>query len=165
MLNDIDKTEEKINNLFKKFDFPAKVLIITIFIISVFLNAFLFVKYAKTKIALNESIERYDTDMQRAKEQYSLLYAQNTSLNKQVKDLNLELIETINNTIELQRMFKQIFDETVTLYSIKDELNIGIEKTKKQLEKLQISIETIIENKTFTLDSTEISIKKEKSKM
>jgi len=165
MINDIEKTEEKINNFFRKVDLPTKLLITLVLVISVFLNGLLFLKYANTKTDLKKSEAKYVTDIKRSKEQYSLLYAQNTSLQKQVKDLNLELIKTINNTVDLQVMFQQIYDETVTLYSIKDELSTGIQKTKNQLQKLQTSINTIIENKDNFLDSTELQIRKEKSKL
>jgi biopolymer transport protein ExbB/TolQ len=164
MLKDIEKTEDKINKFFKRFDTVAKLILFVVLIISLFFNVIITFKYTKTTISLSRLETKYNEDIQRAKEQYSLLYAQNTSLNKQVQDLNLELVKTINNTIDLQVMFQQIYDETITLYGIKDELKVGIQKTNNQLKKLQTSIETIIENKQNFLDSTELNILNEKSK-
>lgn len=164
-MNNLDKTEEKINKFFNRFSLFSKLLIVLFLLISFVFNMIFSAKIVKLK-SDNEILQiTYNEDIRRAKEQYSLLYAQNISLNKRVQDLNLELIKTINNTVDLQIIFQQIYDESITLFSIKDDLNEGIEKTNVQLKKLQTSIEDIIETKQSILDSTEIDILKEKSKI
>jgi len=165
MLKNIEKTEKKINSFFDRLDFITKIVLIAVFVTSILLNSFLVLRYATLKHNYNKLETKSISELERASEQYKKLYSENAYLEKKFKTLNLELIKTINNTVDLQEMLNQILNEAVTLYSIKDELDSGIKKTTKQLNSLQKIINSMIDEKQQLLDSAEFNMFDEKGKL
>ncbi|MBQ5549858.1 MAG: hypothetical protein IIT32_02225, partial [Bacteroidales bacterium] len=87
----------------------------------------------------------------------------NSNLEKKLQELNLRLAELINNTIELQRMAEQLTAENVSLEEIRREMEKGLKRTKTQLDKMQGSVNYLIDQRENQIFETGEKLKIEKS--
>ncbi len=165
MDKDKENFENKIDMAFKKIDFPLKVVLVVIFVISLLYNLVLTLQYASLRKEFKKEKSNYSTNLERAKKQYEDLYVENQAQQKQLTDLNLELAETLNNTVDLQTMLSQLINESVTLKGIKDELDRGIKKTNNQITVLQKTVNSMIDKKQKYLDSTQFEMLDQKGKL
>lgn len=138
-------TETKNNNI-------SKYIVVIIFILSILANAWLIVGNVSKKKELQQIKNNCKKDINRSAEQYSILYNENMRLQKKLQDLNLKLMETMNNTIELTVLLQQLENENVTLYNIKDELTRGVNRTNYQLKSMQKSVNALIDQKQKRLN-------------
>ena len=151
MFKDIKKTENNINSFFIKST-TLRVILVSVFVFAIFGTTYFWVLNSSLKKEAKEQSAKYEIDIKRASEQYFVLYNHNQKLQKEIQDINLTLIETINSTVDLQVMLQQLNKENVTLYSIQDELVRGINNTNYQLNVLQKSVNKIIKEKQEVLE-------------
>ncbi|MCR5455925.1 MAG: hypothetical protein K6F33_13130 [Bacteroidales bacterium] len=107
--------------------------------------------------------ERYLKELEESKQNYYLATIANSNLEKKLQEMSLRLAETINNTIELERMFKQLSEEKVSLEEIRAAMEAGLRRTKKQLDNMQGSVNSLINQREKTVIYTEETIRIEKS--
>lgn len=138
------KIEKKINHAYSQLSFTGKIIIVSIILFSLIGNIILVSSNFRLSNRLYATKNKYKTDLDRAKDSYFLLNLENANLEKKIQNLYLELAETLNNTVELQIMMNHVTEENLTLYSIKDELADGINKTSYQLKKMQKSVNDLI---------------------
>ena len=152
MSNNVEKSDQRIKKISDSLNNTSKFILALIFVIAIFGNAWLIVKNVTLKKELQKTQKKYNSDIKRSSEQYSILYNKNLSLQSQLQNVNLKLIETINNTVEIQVMIQQIEHENVSLLTIRDRLAVGINKTNSQLKSLQKSVNVLIDKKQKVLD-------------
>ncbi|MBR4273778.1 MAG: hypothetical protein IKQ30_13195 [Bacteroidales bacterium] len=111
----------------------------------------------------SEDVERYIDKFEESKQNYYLATIANSNLEKKLQELNLRLAELINNTIELQRMAEQLTAENVSLEEIRREMEKGLKRTKTQLDKMQGSVNYLIDQRENQIFETGEKLKIEKS--
>jgi hypothetical protein len=111
----------------------------------------------------SEDVERYIDKFEESKQNYYLATIANSNLEKKLQELNLRLAELINNTIELQRMAEQLTAENVSLEEIRKEMEKGLKRTKTQLDKMQGSVNYLIDQRENQIFETGEKLKIEKS--
>ena len=89
-------------------------------------------------------LERYIEKLEESKQNYYLATIANSNLEKKLQEMSLRLAETINNTIELERMFKELEAENVSLEEIREAMEKGLRRTKTQLDNMQGSVNSLI---------------------
>lgn len=107
--------------------------------------------------------EDYYKELEKSKQNYYIQGVANSNLEKKFQDLNLELAKLRNNTIELERMFSELSDEKVSLEEIRAEMELGIRRSKAQLDKMQSSVNSLIDQRTKVIINNENEILNEKS--
>jgi len=157
MFKNIEKTENNINKFFQKFSFWSKVAFLFIFVLLIIGNVILLSLNTSVRKKLRKTKNIYQKDIERTTEQYQILSNENKKLNNEIQVLGLKLIELDNTKIELQEMIDLINQENITLFSIKDELIRGINRTNYQLENMKSSVGNIIDEK-----QKKLSIKEQK---
>jgi biopolymer transport protein ExbB/TolQ len=102
--------------------------------------------------------ERYIEKLEESKQNYYLATIANSNLEKKLQEMSLRLAETINNTIELQRMFDELSAEHVSLEEIREAMEKGLRRTKTQLDNMQGSVNSLINQreKNIIYNKTEI---------
>jgi septal ring factor EnvC (AmiA/AmiB activator) len=111
----------------------------------------------------SEDVERYINKFEESKQNYYLATIANSNLEKKLQELNLRLAETINSTIALQRMISELDSENVSLEAIRKELEKGLQRTKSQLDKMQGSVNYLIDQRENQILETGEKLKIEKS--
>jgi hypothetical protein len=135
--------------------------IIIVTIILLLLSASILALYSKH---LKESeLAAYEAELEKSKQNYYLQTIANSNLEKKLQDMSLRLAETINNTIELERMFHELSEEKVSLEEIRSELEAGIRRTKYQLDNMQGAVNSLINQRQKVIITTEEDIIIEKS--
>ena len=110
----------------------------------------------------SEDVERYINKFEESKQNYYLATIANSNLEKKLQEMSLRLAETINNTIELQRMFDELTAEKVSLEEIRTAMETGLRRTKTQLDNMQGSVNSLINQRQKVLDDNEQTIRNEK---
>jgi biopolymer transport protein ExbB/TolQ len=108
-------------------------------------------------------VERYIKELEESKQNYYLQTIANSNLEKKLQEMSLRLAETINNTVELERMLNELDAENVSLEEIRRALETGLRRTKTQLDNMQGSVNSLINQREKTLIYTEQQIIHEKS--
>ena len=111
----------------------------------------------------SEDVERYIDKFEESTQNYYIATIANSNLEKKLQELNLRLAELINNTIELQRMAEQLTAENVSLEEIRKEMEKGLKRTKTQLDKMQGSVNYLIDQRENQIFETGEKLKIEKS--
>ena len=106
--------------------------------------------------------ERYIEKLEESKQNYYLATIANSNLEKKLQEMSLRLAETINNTIELQRMFDELSAEHVSLEEIREAMEKGLRRTKTQLDNMQGSVNSLINQREKTIIYNKTVIEKEK---
>lgn len=142
---------------------PNKKSLIFIGVIAVIillLMALGWVLYSKHRQCMEAEI--YIKKLEESKQNYYLATIANSNLEKKLQEMSLRLAETINNTIELQRMFDELTAEKVSLEEIRTAMETGLRRTKTQLDNMQGSVNSLINQRQKVLDDNEQSIRREK---
>lgn len=119
-----------------------------------------FVIYINYQRGLEQEI--YAKALEKSKQNYFIQGVANSNQEKKLQDLNLELAKLKNNTIELERMFNELSEEKVSLEEIRAAMELGISRTKSQLDRMQSSVNSIIDQRTKAIISNELQIQNEK---
>ncbi len=96
-------------------------------------------------------VGRHLKELEESKQNYYLQTIANSNLEKKLQEMSLKLAETINNTIELERMFHELEEEKVSLEEIRDAMEKGIRRTKSQLDNMQGSVDALINQREKTI--------------
>ncbi len=140
--------EVKLDNAYNQLSYTGKIITVSLIGILTALLVFLIVRNFMLNSQLSNMNEKYKSDLAVAKDNYYLLNLENANLEKKVQDLNLKLVETINNTVDLQVMMDHVSNENTNLVTIKDELIVGLKKTNQQLLNMQSSVNKLINSRT-----------------
>ena len=111
----------------------------------------------------NAEAERYIKKLEESKQNYYLATIANSNLEKKLQEMSLRLAETINNTIELQRVFDELTAEKVSLEEIRAAMEAGLRRTKTQLDNMQGSVNYLIDQRENQIFETGEKLKIEKS--
>lgn len=111
----------------------------------------------------SEDVERCLNKLEESKQNYYLATIANSNLEKKLQELNLRLAETINSTIALQRMISELDSENVSLEAIRRELEKGLQRTKVQLDRMQGSVNYLIDQREKQIIETGENLKIEKT--
>ena len=111
----------------------------------------------------SEDVERYVKKFEESKQNYYLATIANSNLEKKLQEMSLRLAELINTTVELQRMTDLLTAENVSLEDIRRELEKGLKRTKTQLDKMQSSVNYLIDQREKAIIETGENLKIEKA--
>ena len=138
---------KRIDRRYEKLTPNAKSLIFIgiIFLLLLLLGLFGWFLYDKNRQYADS--ERYIKELEESKQNYYLVTIANSNLEKRLQDLSLRLAETLNNTIELERMFKELEAENVSLEEIRDAMEKGLIRTKTQLDNMRGSVNYLIDQR------------------
>jgi parvulin-like peptidyl-prolyl isomerase len=142
-------------------DRKAWTVILFVLLVLLFLSAFALGLY--TRYTKNLEIENYKAVLEKSKQNYYLQSIANSNLEKKLQEMLLELAKMKNNTVELERIFQALYDEKASLEEIRQQMETGLKNTKFQLDKMQHSVNSLIDQRTKTIISTERDIIYEKS--
>lgn len=138
---------KRIDRRYEKLTPNAKSLIFIGIIILLLLLLGLFGCFLYDKNRQYADAERYIKELEESKQNYYLVTIANSNLEKRLQDLSLRLAETLNNTIELERMFKELEAENVSLEEIRDAMEKGLIRTKTQLDNMRGSVNYLIDQR------------------
>lgn len=110
-----------------------------------------------------KAIAEYQKLLEESHQNYYLQSISNSNLEKKLQDLMLEIATLRNSTIELERMIMELSDEKVNLEEIRRQMELGIRRTKTQLDNMQSSVNSLINQRTKAIIYTEDEIIREKS--
>lgn len=153
------KIDKKYNEMSPKR--RAWTAIIIVSIILLLLSASILALYSKH--LRDAELEAYKAELEKSKQNYYLQTIANSNLEKKLQDMSLRLAETINNTIELERMFHELSEEKVSLEEIRAELEAGIRRTKNQLDNMKGAVNSLINQRQKVIITTEEDIIHEKT--
>jgi ElaB/YqjD/DUF883 family membrane-anchored ribosome-binding protein len=122
------------------------------------IGGLIYVTYQK-----NKAISEYEQLLHLSKQNYYLQTIENQNLSKKLQDMSLRLAELKNNTIELERMFRELSEEKVSLEEIRSQMELGLKNTRYQLDKMQSSVTYLIDQRKKTVIKTEDEIIYEKT--
>ena len=108
-------------------------------------------------------LEHYVQKLEESKQNYYLATIANSNLEKKLQEMSLRLAETINNTVELERMIQELDSENLNLEEIRRALEQGLRRTKTQLDNMQGSVNSLINQREKTIIQTGEQLKIEKS--
>ncbi len=111
----------------------------------------------------NAELEHYVQKFEESKQNYYLATIANSNLEKKLQEMSLRLAETINNTVELERMLHELDSENLNLEEIRRALELGLRRTKTQLDNMQGSVNSLIKQREETIIQTGEQLKIEKS--
>ena len=111
----------------------------------------------------SEDVERYIKKFEESKQNYYLATIANSNLEKKLQEMSLRLAETINNTVELERMLQEFEAENLSLEEIRDALEKGLRRTKTQLDNMQGSVNALINQREKTVIYNKEQLLNEKS--
>ncbi|MCQ2253442.1 MAG: hypothetical protein MJZ61_08325, partial [Bacteroidales bacterium] len=115
-----------------------------------------------TNYQKNKVIADYEKLLDNSHQNYYLQSIANSNLEKKLQDLNLKLAEMRNTTIDLERMFNELSEEKVSLEEIRARMEMGIRRTKAQLDNMQTSVNSLINQRTKVIIYNEEEIIREK---
>ena len=72
--------------------------------------------------------------------------------------MNLRLAQTIGSMVELQTMLDQINSEKANLEEVKNQLETGLKSTRTQLDKVQKSVNNLIDSRSHIITNTEETV-------
>ncbi len=105
----------------------------------------------------------YEKLLEKSKQNFYLQSIANSNLEKKLQDMSLRLAELKNSTIELERMFRELSEEKVSLEEIRRQMESGLKNTLSQLDKMQYSVNYLIEQRKKVITDTKDEIIYEKS--
>ena len=106
----------------------------------------------------NQERAEYERKLQTSTQKYYTATLENANLEKRLQDMNLRLSQTIGSMVELQTMLNQINSEKANLEEVKRQLETGLKTTRTQLDKVQKSVNTLIDSRSHTITNTEESV-------
>ena len=157
-INFSHRTDEFYNSLSDR----RKTIFALSFIISIVLILVLSVWFVISSYNKNNEIASYQTQLEAARQDYYLSSLNNANLQKQIQDLNLKMAETINTTVELQQMLLHMTNEKSSLQNVKSELESGLRRTRQQLDRMQKSVNGLIDKRTESVNTEERHLKRDK---
>ena len=154
---------KKLDREYKTWSAERKAWTVIVFVLLslLFLTAFALGLYTRYK--KNAEIENYKTLLEQSKQNYYIQTIANSNLEKKLQDMLLELAKMKNNTIELERMFEALYEEKVSLEEIRREMESGLKNTRFQLDKMQNSVNSLIDQRTKAVIYSEQNLIYEKS--
>jgi len=154
---------QKLDKQYKTWSAERKAwtVVLIVLLCLLFLASIGFGFYLKHK--KNAEISNLSRLLEESKQNYYLQTVANSNYEKKLQDLLLELATMKNNTIEIERMFQALYEEKVSLEDIRRQMESGIKSTKFQLDKMQHSVNSLIEQRTNTVITKEAEIIYEKS--
>ena len=72
--------------------------------------------------------------------------------------MNLRLAQTIGYMVEMQTMLNQINSEKANLEEVKRQLENGMKNTRTQLDKVQKSVNNLIDSRSHLITNTEENV-------
>jgi len=111
----------------------------------------------------SDDVEHYIKKLEESKQNYYLATIANSNLEKKLQEMSLRLAETINNTVELERMLHEFEAENLSLEEIRDALEKGLRRTKTQLDNMQGSVNALINQREKTVIYNKEQLLNEKS--
>ncbi len=106
--------------------------------------------------------KKYEQLFEKSKQNYYKLSIENENLKRKLQDLNLKLAETINSMVDLQTVLSQMSSEKENLEEIKRQMEIGIKNTKGQLDRMQRSVNILIDNRRNSVEDSQVELLKQK---
>ncbi|MCQ2974023.1 MAG: hypothetical protein MJ211_04360 [Bacteroidales bacterium] len=108
------------------------------------------------------TVAKYERELQISKQNYFVSTVENSNLEKKLQEMSLRLAETINSMVTLDQMLNQMSDEKANLEEIKNQMEIGIKNTQGQLNKMQNSVNTLIDRQSKVIIRSEYNLLEEK---
>ena len=109
-------------------------------------------------IKFNRERAEYERKLQTSQQNYYTQTVENANLEKRLQDMNLRLAQTIGSMVELQTMLDQINSEKANLEEVKLQLETGLKTTRTQLDKVQKSVNNLIDSRSHTITTTEENV-------
>ena len=110
------------------------------------------------RIKFNRERAEYERKLQISTQNYYTSTVENANLEKRLQDMNLRLAQTIGSMVELQTMLDQINSEKANLEEVKLQLETGLKSTRTQLDKVQKSVNNIIDSRSHIITTTEENV-------
>ena len=109
-------------------------------------------------IKFNRERAEYERKLQTSQQNYYTQTVENANLEKRLQDMNLRLAQTIGSMVELQTMLDQINSEKANLEEVKLQLENGLKSTRTQLDKVQKSVNNLIDSRSHIITNTEETV-------
>lgn len=109
-------------------------------------------------IKFNRERAEYERKLQTSQQNYYTQTVENANLEKRLQDMNLRLAQTIGSMVELQTMLNQINSEKANLEEVKLQLETGLKSTRTQLDKVQKSVNNLIDSRSHLITNTEENV-------
>lgn len=106
----------------------------------------------------NKEVADYQEKLQTSHQNYYTVTLENANLEKRLQDMNLRLAQTIGSMVELQTMLDQINSEKANLEEVKLQLETGLKTTRTQLDKVQKSVNNLIDSRSHIITTTEENV-------
>ncbi len=100
----------------------------------------------------------YERKLQTSQQNYYMQTVENANLEKRLQDMNLRLAQTIGSMVEMQTMLNQINSEKANLEEVKRQLENGMKNTRTQLDKVQKSVNNLIDSRSHLITNTEENV-------
>ena len=110
------------------------------------------------RIKFNRERAEYERKLQISTQNYYTSTVENANLEKRLQDMNLRLAQTIGSMVELQTMLDQINSEKANLEEVKNQLENGLKSTRTQLDKVQKSVNNLIDSRSHIITNTEETV-------
>ena len=110
------------------------------------------------RIKFNRERAEYERKLQISTQNYYTSTVENANLEKRLQDMNLRLAQTIGSMVELQTMLDQINSEKANLEEVKLQLETGLKTTRTQLDKVQKSVNNLIDSRSHIITTTEENV-------
>ena len=110
------------------------------------------------RIKFNLERAEYERKLQISTQNYYTSTVENANLEKRLQDMNLRLAQTIGSMVELQTMLDQINSEKANLEEVKNQLENGLKSTRTQLDKVQKSVNNLIDSRSHIITNTEETV-------
>jgi len=161
----IYRISENIDEHYKKMSRRAKawaaIAIVAIILLMLVSAAFaLYYRYQRDKV-----IADYEKLLEKSHQNYYIQGIANSNLEKKLQDLMLELATLRNNTVEMERMFAELREDNANLEEIRRRLQQGIVRTKSQLDHMESSVTSIINQRQKAIIYTEEEILSKKDSL
>lgn len=154
---------ESLDNRYKKLSRKQKAWIVVGAILLLLMSLCCLGGWLYSNYQRRLAVSNYEKLLEKSKQNYYLQTVANNNLEKKLQDMSLRLAELKNNTIELERMFSELSSEKVSLEEIRQQMEIGLRNSRAQLDKMQRSVNVLIDQRTKTVIKTEEEIIYEKS--
>lgn len=109
-------------------------------------------------IKFNRERAEYERKLQTSQQNYYTQTVENANLEKRLQDMNLRLAQTIGSMVELQTMLDQINSEKANIEEVKNQLENGLKSTRSQLDKVQKSVNNLIDSRLHIITTTEENV-------
>ena len=132
------------------------------FVLAVWTAAILMILFGTlwiyNRIKFNRERAEYERKLQISTQNYYTSTVENANLEKRLQDMNLRLAQTIGSMVELQTMLDQINSEKANLEEVKNQLENGLKSTRTQLDKVQKSVNNLIDSRSHIITNTEETV-------